>query len=84
MVPEEGEGNDSVREGDEGEDEERKGACVQDIFDQANAYVPGRFIMSEEWKIKHGIRYISHSPKLLLNVETVLEVSWFGKNLLKV
>ena len=35
--------------------------------------------MSEGRTIKHGIRSISHSPKLLLNVETDLEDSWFGK-----
>ena len=81
MVPEEGEGNVSAREGEEeGEDEERKDACVQDVFDQASAYFPGRFIMSEGRTIKHGIRSISHSPKLLLKVETDLEDSWFGKN----
>ena len=44
MVPEEGEGKDSAREG-EGEDEERIDACVQDIFDQASVYFPGRFVM---------------------------------------
>ena len=79
MVPEEGEDNDSAREGEEGEDEERKAACVQDVFDQASVYFPGRFVMSEGRTIKHGIRSISHSPKLLLNVETDLEDSWFGK-----
>ena len=48
MVPEEGEGNDSAREGEEGEDEERKDACVQDVFDQASVYFPGRFIMDNQ------------------------------------
>ena len=48
MVPEEGEDNDSAREGEEGEDEERKAACVQDVFDQASVYFPGRFIMNNQ------------------------------------
>ena len=62
MVPEEGEGNDSVREG-------------QDVFDQA-VHIS---------QITHGFRYISHSPKII--IECGYRFGRFmvwGKNLLLV